>query len=105
MNNKKTKKEKEKEKEKDNAKIPVLRSKTERQAEAHKVIRKLNELELNVAYEPVKELFTILKGYVNNGGKIEVNIPFPMINKRIRGLLPDTVNEQCCIALIHEDFN
>jgi hypothetical protein len=101
MNNKKAKKDKEK----SNAKTPVLRSKEERQIEAHKVVSKLNELELTVAYEPIKELFTILKDYVNNGGKIEVNIPFPMINKRIRGLLPDTVNEQCFIALKHEDFN
>ena len=98
-------KEEDKEKKKDNAKTPVLRSKAERQAEAHKVISKLNDLELNVAYEPVRKLFIILKDYVNNGGKIKVNIPFPMINKRICGLLPDTVNEQCCIALIHEDFN
>jgi len=58
-----------------------------------------------MAYEPVKELFAILKDYVNNGGKIDINIPFPMINKRIKGLLPDTVNEQCFIALKHEDFN
>jgi len=101
MNNKKAKKDK-KDKE---TKTPVLRNKAERQAEAYKIISKLTELELNVTYEPVKELFKILQYYVNNGGKIKINIPFPMINKRICGLLPDTVNEQCCIALIREDFS
>jgi hypothetical protein len=101
MNNKKAKKDKNK----ITAKIPVLRSKEERKIEAHKVVSKLNELQLTVAYEPIKELFTILKDYINNGGKMEVNIPFPMINKRIKGLLPDTVNEQCFIALKHEEFN
>jgi len=101
MNNKKAKTDKDK----STAKTPVLRSKAERQAEAHKVISKLNDLELNVAYEPVKKLFTLLNDYVDNGGRIKVNIPFPMINKRICGYLPDTVNDQCCIALIHEDFN
>ena len=101
MNNKKAKKDKNK----ITAKIPVLRSKEERKIEAHKVVSKLNELQLTVAYEPIKELFTILKDYINNGGKMEVNIPFPMINKRIKGLLPDTVNEQCFIALKHEVFN
>lgn len=101
MNNKKAKKDK-KDKE---TKTPALRNKAERQAEAYKIISKLTELELNVTYEPVKELFKILQYYVNNGGKIKINIPFPMINKRICGLLPDTVNEQCCIALIREDFS
>ena len=107
MNNKKAKKDKEedKEKKKDNAKIPVLRNKAERQAEVHKIISKLTELELNVAYEPVKELFKIFQDYVNNGGKMKVNVAFPMINKRICGILPDTVNEQCCMALIREDFS
>lgn len=113
MNNKKAKKGKEKkndreednEKKKDTAKIPILRNKAERQVEAYKIISKLTELELNITYEPVKELFKILQNYINNGGKIKVNIPFPMINKRICGILPDTVNEQCCIALIREDFS
>ena len=107
MNNKKAKKCKAKDKTKDKTevRIPVLRCKEERKLEAHKVVSKLNELQLTVAYEPIKELFTILKDYVNNGGKIEINIPFPMINKRIKGILPDTVNEQCFIALKHEEFN
>jgi hypothetical protein len=103
MNNKKVKKSKTKDK--TEVKVPVLRSKEERQIEARKVINKLSELNLTVSYDPIKELFMILQNYVNNGGKIEINIPFPMINKRIKGLLPDTVNEQCFIALKHEEFN
>jgi len=46
----------------------------------------------------------ILKDYVDNGGIKEINIPFPMINKRIKGHLPDTLNDQCYVALKHEDF-
>tara|TARA_A100001011_G_C14300725_1_gene840657 strand:+ start:402 stop:671 length:270 start_codon:yes stop_codon:yes gene_type:complete len=83
---------------------PILRDREERQKEAHKIIAKLTELELTIQYEPVKELFIILKDYVDNGGIKEINIPFPMINKRIKGHLPDTVNDQCFVALKHEDF-
>lgn len=87
-----------------NKKNPILRDKQERQKEAYKIISKLTELELTIQYEPVKELFVILKDYVDNGGIKEINIPFPMISKRIKGHLPDTLNDQCYVALKHEDF-
>lgn len=83
---------------------PILRNRAERQLEAYKIINKLTELKLTIQYEPVKELFIILKNYVNNGGVKEINIPFPMINKRIKGHLPDTKNDQCFLVLKHENF-
>ena len=80
-------------------KNPILRTKEERKAEARIIINKLTELELTVSYEPIKELFGILQKYINEGGKITINIPFPMIERRIKGLLPDTVNEKCWVKL------
>ena len=82
-----------------NKKTPVLRTKEERKEEIRIIINKLSELELTVAYEPIKELFVILQKYEKEGGKIKINIPFPMINREIKGLLPDTVNEKCWIKL------
>ena len=84
------------------SKNPVLRTKEERKEEARIIINKLTELELTVAYEPIKKLFGILQKYINEGGKITINIPFPMIERRIKGLLPDTVNEKCWVTLVHE---
>jgi len=84
-------------------KNPVLRTKDERKYEVRIIINKLSELELTIAYEPIKELFVIMQKYVNDGGKIPINISFPMIERRIKGLLSDTVNEKCCIQLIHEN--
>ena len=83
-------------------KNPVLRTKEERKAETRIIINKLTELELTVSYEPIKELFGILQKYINEGGKISINIPFPMIERRIKGLLPDTVNEKCWVTLVNE---
>ena len=84
-------------------KNPILRSEEERKQEVHTIINKLTELELTVAYDPIKHLFIILQNYIKKGGTIDINIPFPMINKRIKGILPDTVNEECWVKLIHEN--
>ena len=87
-----------------NKKTPVILTQEQRQIETRKIIKKLTELQLTIQYEPIKDLFLILKDYVDNGGVKEINIPFPMINKRIKGHLPDTLNDQCYVALKHEDF-
>jgi hypothetical protein len=65
-------------------KNPVLRTKEERKEEVRIIINKLTELELTIAYEPIKELFIIMQKYINEGGKIPINIQFPMIEKRIK---------------------
>ena len=80
-------------------KNPILRTESERKEEVRIIINKLSELELTVSYEPIKELFIILQKYVNEGGKIPISIEFPMINRIIKGLLPDTINEKCWIKL------
>mgnify|MGYP003689812747 CR=1 FL=1 len=87
-----------------NKKFPVLRTKEDRTEEVLKIINKLTELELTMAYEPIKELFVILQKYKNDGGKIMINIPFPMIEKRIKGILSDTINEKCSIKLVNEKY-
>ena len=42
--------------------------------------------------------------YIREGQTIIVNIPFPEINKRIEGILPASVNEECGIRLRCEKF-
>lgn len=86
------------------SKLPILRNQEERKIETRKIIDKLTEIKLTIQYEPIKQLFLILKDYVDNGGVKEINIPFPMINKRIKGHLPDTVNDECFVVLKHETF-
>ena len=84
-------------------KNPVLRTKEQRQQEVRIIIRNLTELELTTSYEPIKELMVILKEYVNDGGKKKISIPFPMIQRRIKGVLSDTINEECFVRLINEN--
>jgi hypothetical protein len=59
------------------------------------IIDNLTILELTVSYEPIKELFGITQIYVNKGGAIYINTQFLMLERRIKGLLPDNVNETC----------
>jgi hypothetical protein len=99
----KDKKDKDK-KDKKNIKIPILRTEEERKQESRTIIDKLTELQLTIAYDPIKQLFIILQDYKKNGGRININIPFPMISKRIKGFLADTVNEECWVKLEHENF-
>ena len=89
-------------KEKYNKKFPTLRTKEERSEEAKNIIKSLTELQLTVEYEPIKELFEILQKYIQEGGRIKISIPFPMIERRIKGLLADTVNEKSWVKLMFE---
>ena len=83
---------------------PILLSHEERKEEVKKIINKLTELELTVSYPPIKRLFIILKNFSDNGGIYKINIPFEIINKRIKGLLSDYKSEQCVILLKEEKF-
>ena len=98
-NNKKDKRDRKDKKDKKN---PILRTREERKQEVRTIIDKLTELQLTMAYDPIRQLFIILQNYEKNGRRININIPFPMINKRIKGVLTDTINEQCWIKLEHE---
>ena len=76
------------------------RTKEERQEEVKKIIKKLTELELSICYEPVKELYAVMKEYIENGERKEIKIHFPMINRDIKGVLATSIREKCCIKLV-----
>ncbi len=87
-----------------NINSPILLTEELRRNEVRIIIDKLTELQLTIAYDPIKNLFIILQNYIKNGERKNINIPFPMISKRIKGILSDTVNEKCWIKLEHEIF-
>jgi ribosomal protein S4 len=97
MSNKKKRTKKEK-------KEPEYRSKEERQSEVKHVLEQLNEYQLNTKYEPVKKLYLNFKEYISKGERLIVNIPFPEINRRIKGVLAINKREDVTIALLNEKF-
>ena len=93
-----------KKKNKKQKKEVIFRNKEQRKKEVANVIKQLNEFDLNMTYKPIQELFKLFKQYIDTGEEIKVNIPFPEINRRIKGLLSISVNEEVTIALLNEKF-
>lgn len=91
-------------KEKREKKEIVYRTKEERQNEIKEILSKLSEFNLNLTYEPIKKLYQKFKEYINEGNRIEVNIPFPEVNRRIKGVLAISVREEVWITLKNEKF-
>lgn len=78
------------------------RTKEERAAEIKHILLQLTHFDLNMQYEPIKQLYKLFKKYINDAERIIVSIPFPQINRRIKGLLPLNKKEHATIALIQE---
>ena len=85
-------------------KNPKLKDKEVRRAEIKEIINSLSNLELTIEYPPIKLLYSKMKDFIENGNKLKINIPFPVINKRIKGLFSDTVNQKSWIKLENEIF-
>ena len=82
----------------------VYRTKKQRQEEVKTILKQLSEFELTIAYEPIKILYATFKSYIEEGNRLKINIPFPAINRRIKGLLAISVNEEVWIKLENEKF-
>ena len=95
MNNKKRKRKKVK-------KEIVYRTKEERQKEVKIIIEQLSALDLDSKYEPVKKLYLLFKTYIVEGKRVLVNIPFPEIKRRLKGLLAISINEEVWLKLEKE---
>ena len=98
VNNKKNKNKKQK-------KSQEYRTQDERKEEVKNILKQLSEFQLNPTYEPVKKLYLKFKEYISTGHRIVVNIPFPEINRRIKGVLAINKREDVTIALLNEKFN
>ena len=76
----------------------------ERKEQIVNIITELSKYDLNLKYEPVKELYKLFKIYIDEGKAIKINIPFVMINRRISGNLKIGKREECIITLKNEKF-
>jgi len=82
----------------------IYRTKEQRQLEVKNIVKQLCELDLNSKYDPIKQLYQLFKNYITEGERLLVNIPFPEINRRIKGLLAISVNEEVWLKLEKEKF-
>jgi len=71
------------------------RSLTQRQAEVRPIIQKLTELHVSMSqHDEIKLLFKELQRYIQEGVRIELNIPFEAYNTTIEGVLAIKLNER-----------
>ena len=82
--------------------VPEYRTKEERQAEIKPILSKLSELQLNPRYDEIRELYEKIQLYIATGDRIEINIPFFAIKKRIVGVLATNKKEQVWVMLKNE---
>ena len=103
MNNRKNKKNKNNQSNK-NKNTPIYRNIDERREEINKIINNLNTYKLNLEFDAIKELYSLFKKYIDTGERILINIAFPIMNKRIEGVLAINKNEEVAIRLKYEKF-
>jgi|688.fasta_scaffold1802151_1 hypothetical protein len=73
----------------------VNRTKEQRLTEIKPIINKLTELKVNAAdHSEIKELLTQIQVYIQQGERIEINIPFPIADVDIQGVLATDVKER-----------
>ena len=71
------------------------RTKTERMEEIKPIIKKLTELKIVAnEHEEIRELLTKIQVYIQQGERIEINIPFPIADVDIKGILATDINER-----------
>jgi hypothetical protein len=76
------------------------RSKEERQAEIKPIIIKLRELRLSIQeHTEIRDLFTQMQLYINEGVNVELDIPFPAYNCCIKGVLSINKREKVWVKL------
>ena len=81
-----------------------MKTEEERRASSLEILKQVKALDLSVTHPPIKELLKLLKRHNETGEKIAVNIPFPDLNRRIKGVLAPGAREDSYIVLKHEKF-
>ena len=82
----------------------MLKNIEERKVEINEIITTLTNLQLTIHYEEIKKLFILMQTFIKEGIKIKVSIPFPLIQKRIKGELLPGKREKTWIKLETEKF-
>ena len=71
------------------------RTKDQRMNEIKPIIQKLNEMKIKTSeHREIKELLTKIQVYIQQGERIEINIPFPIADVDIVGVLATDVSER-----------
>ena len=80
------------------------RTREERQAEALPIIKKLTELKISAAEHPeIRQLLKLIQTYILTGQRIVIDIPFPIADVDIKGVLAIDTKERVWIKFTRGD--
>ncbi len=76
----------------------MYRTKEQRISEIKPIIEKLTELKIKASdHEEIRELLTKIQVYIQQGERIVIDIPFPIADVEIKGVLATELKERVWI--------
>jgi hypothetical protein len=75
------------------------RTQEERRAQVRPIIDKLTELQMNMSYPAIRELYKVLNQFIKTGEDTKIKIPFPEFSRKIKGELSNAPYIPCWVKL------
>ena len=75
------------------------RTQEQRRDQIRPIIEKLTELQMNVSYPAIRELYKVLNQFVKTGEDTKFKIPFPEFSRKIKGELSNAPYIPCWVKL------
>ena len=79
--------------------IQIERTIEQRREQVRPIIDKLTELQMNISYPAIRELYKQLNQFVKTGEDSKIKIQFPEFSRRIKGELTNAVYKPCWVKL------
>ena len=81
--------------------IPIQTERTteQRREQVRPIIDKLTELQMNISYPAIRELYKQLNQFVKTGEDAKIKIAFPEFSRKIKGELSNATYKQCWVKL------
>ena len=79
--------------------IQTERTQEQRREQIRPIIDKLTELQMNISYPAIRELYKQLNQFVKTGEDAKIKIPFPEFSRKIKGELSNAHYIPCWVKL------
>lgn len=71
----------------------------QRREQVRPIVDKLTELQMNVSYPAIRELYKQISHFIKTGEDTKIKIPFPEFSRKIKGELSNAVYIPCWVKL------
>lgn len=81
--------------------VPIQTERTieQRRQQVRPIIDKLTELQMNISYPAIRELYKQLNQFVKTGEDVKIKIAFPEFSRKIKGELTNATYKPCWVKL------